>query len=170
MWGDLALSGGLAALRTGMQYSDAKKTADARQAWQNYKNTMTQIGGALNQNTLTANENIIRHQSADQAFDITRSAYLTSAQAEVSAAAAGVGGRSPNDVLFDIGRNEATAQAKRQMDLQSQYTQVDNEREQVAFQTASQMDYSPIPKPNPATYLLGFATDAMKLYKSGTPK
>lgn len=170
MWSDLALSGGLAALRTGMQYSDAAKAADAKRAWQGYKNSMTMLSNANNQNIATTNENIARRDSADQGFQISRSEYLTSAQAEVSAASAGVGGRSPNDVLFDVERNASSAQAKRQLDLQSQYLQIDNQRQSSEFQAASNMDYSPIPEPNPATYMLNFATDAAKLYQSGRPK
>lgn len=170
MWSDLALSGGLAALRSGMQYSEAKKSADAKQAWQSYKNTMTQLSNANNQNTITTNENIQRKASVDQAFDIDRSEYLTSAQAEVSAAASGTAGRSVNAVQFDIERNASFAQSQRQNDLSAQYLQDDNSRQQSAFQAANQMDYSPIPQPNPATYMLNFATDASKLYMSSKPK
>jgi hypothetical protein len=170
MWSDLAISGGLSLLRAGMDYSDAKKAADSKRAWQTYKNSMVQLSNQNNQNIITTNENIARAASVDQSFAIERSEYLTSAQAEVSAAAAGVGGRSPNDVLFDVERNASGAQARRKLDLQSQYLQADNQRKQSEFQAAQSMDYSPIPEPNPATYMLNFATDAYKLYRSGTPK
>jgi hypothetical protein len=170
MWSDLALSGGLALLRTGMSYSQASEDAKSKQAWQSYKNTMTQLSNANNQNILTTNANIARDSSSEQAFQISRSEYLTTAQAEVSAAASGVGGRSVNDVLFDVERNASSAQAARQRDLNSQYLQIDNQRQQSNFQTAMQMDYSPIPQPNPATYMLNFASDVTKLYQSSRPK
>jgi hypothetical protein len=153
-----------------MAYKDAKESADAKRAWQGYKNAMIQISDQRNQNTITTNENLARRDSIDQEFSINRSEYLTSAQAEVSAAAAGAGGRSPNDVLFDIERNATSAQAKRKQDLADQYLQADNQRQQSSFQAAMAKDYSPIPEPNPATYMLNFATDAYKLYRSGTPK
>jgi hypothetical protein len=165
----MALSGGLSLLREGMAYSDAKKTADAKRAWQAYRNTMVEISNQTNQNIITTNENIARGASIDQAFSIERSEYITSAQAEASAAASGTGGRSVNDVLFDIDRNASHAQAQRQRDLNAQYLQFDNQRQQSQMQAAMSKDYSPIPEPNPATYMLNFATDAFKLYKSGTP-
>lgn len=170
MWSDLALSGGLAALRQGTSFIQAQKDADAKRAWQEYKNTMLQMSGANNQNILTTNANIARNSSSEQAFQISRSEYLTSAQAEASAAASGTGGRSVNDVMFDIERNASFAQSRRKQDLENQYLQIDNQRQQTAFQVASQMDYSPIPEPNPATHMLNFATDITKLYQSSKPK
>lgn len=170
MWADLALSGGLAALRTGMQYSQAKEDAAAKKAWQDYKNTMVRLSDATNQNILTTNANLAYDNSQLQAFAIERSEYLTTAQAEVAAAASGTGGRSVNDVLFDVERNATMAQSRRKADLEAQYLQIDNQRQQSHFQAAMQMDYSPIPEPNPATYMLNFASDAYKLYRSGTPK
>ncbi|KRR22160.1 virion core protein, T7 gp14 family [Bradyrhizobium retamae] len=170
MWADLALSGGLAALRTGLSYSQAKKDAEAKQVWQAYKNTMTQLSNANNQNILTTNENIASAASREQAFQIERSEYLTSAQAEVAAAAEGVGGRSVNAVMFDVERNATMAQSRRKQDLQAQYLQIDNQRLQSDFQASMQIDYSPIPEPNPATYALNFATDMTKLWQSSKPK
>lgn len=170
MWSDMALSGGLAALRAGTSFIQAGKDADAKKAWQNYKNTMTVLSNANNQNIITTNDNIARTASSNQSFQIERSEYLTDAQAEVSAAASGTGGRSPNAVLFDIGRNTDMAQSRRQADLEAQYNQNDNQRQQSAFQAANAMDYSPIPQPNSATAILGFATDMTKIYQSGKPK
>ncbi|MGX9389622.1 virion core protein, T7 gp14 family [Nitrobacteraceae bacterium UC4449_H16] len=170
MWADLALSGGLAALRQGLSFSAAQDDAKAKKAWQAYKNTMLKLSDANNQNILTVNENIARRSSSEQAFGIARSEYLTSAQAEVSAAASGVEGRSVNAVLFDVERNATMAQSRRKSDLEAQYLQIDNQRAQSSFQAAMQMDYSPIPEPNPATYMLNFATDVGKLYQSSRPK
>lgn len=170
MWTDLALGGGLSLLRTGMEYSEAKKAAESKKAWQAYRNTMVQLSNANNQNIITTNENIARDNSLNQAFQIERSEYITSAQAEVAAAASGTGGRSVNAVMFDIEHNASVAQARRRQDLEYQYLQADNQRQQSQLQAAMSMDYSPIPEPNPATYMLNFATDAYKLYKSSKPK
>jgi hypothetical protein len=170
MWTELAISGGLSLLQQGMAYKDAKAAADSKRAWQSYKNAMVELSNSSNQSILTTNAGLARDASSDQAFNISRSEYLTSAQAEVAAAASGTGGRSPNDVLFDIGRNADYAQHRRKQDLEAQYLQIDNQRQQSAFQAAMSKDYSPIPEPNPATYMLNFATDAYKLYRSGTPK
>lgn len=169
MWAELALQGGLSMLRQGVEYSEAKKAAEAKKAWQAYKNTMVELSNANNQNIITTNENIARGSSIEQAFQIERSEYITSAQAEASAAASGVEGRSVNAVQFDIERNAASAQTRRKQDLNAQYLQFDNQRQQSAFQAALSHDYSPIPEPKPATYALNFATDMTKLYKSSRP-
>jgi hypothetical protein len=170
MWAALAVSGGLSLLRQGLGYSEAKQSADAKRAWQTYKNTMVDLSNANNQNIITTNENLARRNNIDQAFQIERSEYLTSAQAEVAAAASGTGGRSVNAVMFDIEHNAAVAQTRRKQDLEDQYLQMDNQRQQSAFQAALSHDYSPIPEPNPATYMLNFATDMTKLGMSATPK
>jgi hypothetical protein len=169
MWAELALSGGLAALRSGMAYKEAKESAEAKKAWQAYKNAMTKLSNANNQNILTTNENIAAASSREQAFAIDRSEYLTSAQAEVAAAAGDTGGRSVNAVMADVERNATMAQSRRKQDLNAQYMQIDNQRKQSDFSAAMQMDYSPIPEPNPATYALNFATDMTKLYRSSKP-
>ena len=169
MGANLALSGGLAALRTGMSFMDADKTAKQKKVWQEYKNTMLKLSGANAQNTFTTNENIARESSAEQAFQIERSEYITSAQAEVAAAASGTEGRSVNAVMFDIERNAASAQSRRKQDLSNQYRQIDAQRQNSEWQVATQMDYSPIPEPNPATYMLNFAGDMHKLYRSSKP-
>lgn len=169
MFSELALSGGLSALRTGTSFIQAQKDADAKKRWQDYKNAMTQLSDANNQNIITTNENMQRVASVNAGFAIDRSEYLTSAQAEVAAAAAGTGGNSVNDVMFDIERNATYAQSRREADLRNQYAQDDQQRKQSSFDAARQMDYSPIPEPNPATYALNFATDMTKLYKSSKP-
>lgn len=167
MWADMALNGGLSALRLGTSFLNAKKDAESKKAWQAYKNTMLQLTDANNQNILTTNENIARADSVQQAFQIERSEYLTSAQAEVAAAASGTEGRSVNAVMFDVERNATMAQSKRKRDLEARYLQIDNQRTQSSFQAAMQVDYSPIPEPNPATYMLNFATSVGKLFSTG---
>jgi hypothetical protein len=164
MWANMAIDGGLSLLKNGVAYSNAKETAETQRAWQKYKNAMTRMADAMNQNALTVNENLARERAIKAKFEIGRSEHLTLGEAEVSAAAADTGGRSVNAVMFDLERNADVARNKVDADLEAQRLQIDHQREASAWQAATQIDYSPIPMPNKATYMLNFATDVTKSY------
>jgi len=152
MWMDLALGG----VKSIGSYLVASAEAKNKRRWQKYNNTMVMLQGAQNQNTLTDNENMARERSAEEAFLIRRSEYITKASAEVAAAATGTTGRSVNMILFDVGRNAAVADRDRARDLDLQYLGIDNQRKQVALQTKMSLDMTDIPNPNPFSYALDF--------------
>lgn len=167
-WADMALSGGLSMMRDVNSFIGAQQKAEAQAKWQAYKNTMTNLSNAQNQNALTTNEILTTRRSVDQGFDIAKQGYITQGQSEVQAAASGTEGNSVNMTLSDIERNTDVAQARRKADLDAQYAQIDNERIQSDFQAARQMDYSPIPQPSGAALALGLTTDAYSAYRSNT--
>lgn len=169
MWANMAIEGGLSALKNGMAYRNAKQQAESARLWQTYKNTMTKISDGQNQNALTTNENLARERAKRSRWDIEKSEYLTTAEATVAAAASDTGGRSVNMVMFDIERNADAARAKVDRDLEGQRLQIDHQREASSFQAAMQMDYTPIPMPDATTYALGFATDMYKTYSRYNP-
>lgn len=164
MWADLALSGAQSLIKQGMSYDAASKKAKADRQWQAYKNAMTKLADANNQNAITTNEVLLEERVANQRFQIERSEYTTSAQAEAAAAATDTGGRSVDMVVFDIERNASMAQANVTSDLEAQYAQHDEQRRNSAFQAVMQQDHTYIPSPNLATYALGFATDMTNAY------
>jgi hypothetical protein len=162
MWADnamLAVSG----LKSLVGYSDARKQAVQDKKWQNYNNAMVRIQDAGNQNAITTNENIAREKATSDKFAVRKSAYITKASAEVSAAAAGTTGRSVDIALYDIGRNEAMMIDSVGKDLEAQYLQFTNQREGSAMQAKTSQDFRGLPQPNAATYMLGFATDAYSI-------
>jgi hypothetical protein len=165
MWADLAVSGVSSLVKQGVSYMQADADAKSKRAWQAYKNAMTKLADANNQNAITTNERLMEERISKQRFNINRSEYMTSAMAEASAAAEGTGGRSVNMVQFDVERNASMQQANLTADLEAQYVNADNQRMNSAFQAASSMDMSFIPSPNLATYALGFGNDIMKSYK-----
>lgn len=154
-----------------MSYQADKVAAKAASAWQAYSNTMVRLSDAVNQNAITTNEIFSNRAFAEQAIGIKQSNILTEAQAEVSAAAAGVKGVSVDDVMRDINRNAAVAENKRQNDLAASYLSFDQQRQSSAMQAAMQQDYSYIPKPKLASYLLGAVSQSAKqgLFKNDTP-
>lgn len=164
MWADLALSGAQSLIKQGMSYHAASVKAKSDRQWQAYKNAMTKLADANNQNAITTNENMLEKRVANQRFQIARSEYITEGAAEASAAASGTSGRSVDMVVFDIERNASMQQGNVTADLEAQYVQHDEQRRNSAFQAATQQDYTFIPSPNPATYALGFATDMTNAY------
>jgi hypothetical protein len=142
-------------------YQADKAAAKAAQAWQAYSNTMLRLSDGLNQNAITTNEILSQQAFADQAIGIKQSNILTQAQAEVSAAAAGVKGTSVDDVMRDINRSAAVAENKRQNDLNASYLAFDQQRQSSAMSAAMQQDYSYIPKPKLGSYLLKAAAASL---------
>lgn len=145
-------------------FMDQRRQAEADRKWQKYNNTMVAIQDAGNQNTITINENLARAKAGQQAAAIRKSAYQTKASAEVAAAAAGTTGRSVDIAIYDIERNEALALEAVGRDLETQYLQFDNQRQGSAMQAKMSKDFRGFPMPNPATAMLGFATDAYNIY------
>lgn len=151
-WADLAIGG----VKSFGSFIVAAREAKNRRKWQAYNNAMVNIQAGQNQNALTINENMLRERSAEEAFLIRRSEYITKASAEVAAAATGTTGRSVQMVMFDIGRNAAVADRDRQRDLDLQLLQIDESRKQVQLQAKMSMDLSDNPGPNPFSAMLGF--------------
>lgn len=135
-------------------YGADKATAKAQQAYQVYKNAMARISNATTQNVITENQIATNQAYGDQAVGIKQQNILSVAQAEVSAAAAGVKGRSVNQVQLDINRSAALAERKRQNDMTNSNLSFAGQRQQSAQAAANAQDYSYIPTPKLGSYLL----------------
>lgn len=157
---------GLNMLQGAAQYEADKEEAKAKLAWQKYSNTMTRLSDAMNQNAITENEIITMDAFAEQALDIKKGLLATTASAEVSAAAAGVKGRSVNQSLFDIQRNANIAEGRRQQSLQNAFASFDQQRQSSAMSAALNQDYTYIPKPNFMSYMLKAATNSAQYFGS----
>ena len=151
------LSLGASMLSGFMSYQADKAAAKAKRAWQAYSNTMIRLSDAQNQNAITTNEILNQQASTDQAIGIKESNILTTAQAEVSAAAAGVKGRSVDMVMLDINRNAAVAERQRETSLINANLSFDQQRRSSSLQAAMQQDYTYIPRPKLGSYLLSAA-------------
>ena len=150
-------------------YQADKAASKAARAWQAYSNTMLRLSDAVNQNAITTNEIFSMQSFADQAIGIKQSNILTTAQAEVSAAAAGVKGVSVDDVMRDINRTAAVAENQRQNDFAASQLAFDQQRQSSAMSAASQQDYSYLPKPKLGSYLLNAAAKSFGGGGSNTP-
>lgn len=169
-WSDMKVSGLTSVIQGVGSYIVAKKQAADDKRWRDYNNAMTNLQNAQNQNTITTNENLAIERSAEQAYQIRKSEYITKASAEVQAAATGTTGNSVDMVLFDIGRNAADADAKRLMDLEAQVLGFNNQRVTSNMQTAASIDYRVTPTPSLTSSLLMTGADLTNQWnKAGRP-
>lgn len=153
MWW-MAAQAGLNALSAAQSYKADKAKARAQQAWQAYTNKMVDLSATVSQNAITTNEVLSHDAFVNQAMQIKQESLLTRAKSEVSAAAAGVKGRSVNLTIRNVLRNSAAREAERQEQFRVSQLGFDQQRMQVAMQAAMQKDYSYIPKPQAASYIL----------------
>ena len=137
-----------------MNYGADKASAKAAQAMQAYRNTMTRLADGVNQNAITTNEILSQQAFADQGIQLQRGAILTLARTQVTAAAAGVKGRSVNQAVFDVDRNAAMAERNRQISLNNANLAFDQQRLNSSLSSVMQQDNSFIPTPKLGSYLL----------------
>lgn len=163
MWSFQGFESVFAGAKAGLSFLAGVQEAKAKRKWQAYNNAMTRIADAMNQGTINTNQNLAVERSTAQAFEIERTGYETEQSVIAAAAAADTEGNSVNQTIFQAQRNEARAQSRRQQDLEAQILGFDGQRRSSAFQAAQQIDYSPIPMPNPLVAMLGLGTDLMKI-------
>lgn len=147
----------VAAAQAALGFLSDRAKSKAQKAWQKYQNAMTNLSNAESQNAITMNEIFANQASAMQALDIRKSFLATEATNEVSAAAAGVKGRSVNQVIFDVQRTANIAEANRIETLNTTNLSFDKQRQGSAMSAAMQQDYSYIPKPSFLGSMLGAA-------------
>lgn len=147
MWQYAAVSG-LSMVSSLMSYSAQSQQAKAAQAWQDYQNKMVNLSNAVNQNAINTNETLSNEAFANQAFNLQRGGLVSEAHAEVSAAAAGVKGRSVNDAIVDAQRTTAQQEYQRQQAFVNAGLSFDQQRIQSTQSAAMNQDYSYIPQPS----------------------
>lgn len=152
-WWDI-VSGGLHWASAGLNLEADKTESKLNRAWQKYSNTMIELSHSTSANAITTNEILSQHAFADQALVGKKTSILTQAKVEVAAAAAGVKGRSVNQAMFDVQRNAGAREAERQRSLSNANLAFDQQRLMGRMSANMQKDYSPIPKPNAASYYL----------------
>ena len=154
----ITAKGALGGLQEFGSFIAASQKAASDRKWQAYNNKMTRLQDAQNNNALTANERMRKERKHAQVMQVQKSEYATLASAEVAAAASGTVGRSVNAVMFGVKKNAAAARKAIERDDELQDIQTDQNRLQSAMQTAMALDLRAIPRPNPASLLLGIGS------------
>lgn len=122
------------------QYANAKAMAEYNKKLQEYKNKMTMLSAAQQQNTITQNVTSAIQSSANEAADIQKKVQEATGSAEVSAAATGTTGRSVDMVQTSVQRAGASQEYARQQQLQNVFDSADTQRQNVAMQAVMQQD------------------------------
>lgn len=136
-------------------YRADKAQAKAQRAMKEYRNKMTNIANAINQNAITQNTTLQVQQSAKQAVFMRRDELSVAGSTVVAAGAAGVRGRSVNATLLDVQRSAGMQEKQRADDLQNYFVQETQQRLSSSLSAVQNQDLSYIPKPRLSTYLLG---------------
>ncbi len=163
MWSDLSTNYLTAGVSQLTSFIAASKKAKADKKWKDYNDKMTRLQDALNQNSITENELQAARREQAQEINIRKSGMQTEASIEASAAAAGVKGRSVNAALFDSKRNVANASQMNKEETEAQMAGFAQARTSSALSADLQINKATIPEPNPTTYMLGFAADAIEI-------
>lgn len=150
-----------------MSYRGDKAQYKAQKAIQEYRNKMTNIANAINQNAITQNTTLAIQQSARQAVNMRRDELTTAGSTAVAAAAAGVRGRSVNATLMDVQRKAGLLEKQRTDDLEQFFMQARQQRLSSALSAVQNQDLTYIPKPRLSTYLISAASNAAQAYATG---
>lgn len=122
------------------QYANAKAMAEYNKKMQEYKNKMTMLSAAQQQNTITQNVTSAIQESANVAADIQKKVQEATGAAEVAAAATGTTGRSAEMVQTNVERAGASQEYARQKQLQNVFASSDTQRQNVSMQAVMQQD------------------------------
>lgn len=149
------------------KFAGDSANAKAQKKIQRYKNKMTNLAAAMSMNSITENEAMAVQQSARQAVAMRRDEMSTLGSTAVAAAAAGVKGNSVNLSVVDVQRNAGRAERDRQIDLEQQFLQFQQQRQSTVLSAAQGQDISYIPRPNFLSYALQAAPSVMSAYGKG---
>lgn len=155
MWAMLAAQG----VSTLMNYQADKAQAKYQRRMQEYRNKMTNIANAINQNAITTSSTLQLQQSAQQAVYIKKDELSTTAASAVAAAAAGVRGNSVTQTLVSLQQKSAGLEKQRRDDLQQYFLQSDQQRLSSSLSAVQNQDLTAIPKPKLGQYLLKAGAD-----------
>lgn len=159
MWADWQVNGITGGLKAVGSFILQSRQAKSDRKWQEYNNKMTRLQDGVNQNNINLNQNMAVERQVREQYQLRMAEYQTSSKAEAAAAAVGAEGNSVDKVLLEISQNESRAQASMRTDMNYQMVGFQNQRQSSALQTAMQIDYTQIPKPNLAQSLLSWGAD-----------
>jgi len=140
-------------ISAGLEYRADKKRWEAQKAMQAYRNKMTNIANAMNQNSITQNTTLTIQQSAKRAVHMRRDELSALGSTVVAAGAAGVRGRSVDASILDVKRNAGMMEKQRADDLQQYFLQEKQQRRSSALSAVQNQDLSYLPKPSLGMYM-----------------
>lgn len=149
------------------QYANAKAQMEYNRKMQEYRNKMTMLSVAQQQNTITQNVTSAIQSSANVAADIQKKVQEAVSATEVAAAATGTTGRSVDMAQTNVERAGAAQEYARQQQLNNVFASAETQRQNVAMQAVMQQDlnwYQDPAQPSSLTALTQIAGAAFNYY------
>lgn len=151
-------------------FASASIESRLQEAIQDYRNTMAKLNGSLQMNAIGRNEVATRDQASRTLFDVQQRALEDQSQAEFSAAVAGVTGNSVKTAVNDLKASAGQAEYAVKRNTQYQMNSLRDQRTSTAIAAVTGQDVTVIPKPSPASALLGLGTELLDIYDSNAPE
>lgn len=150
-------------------HSIAKSEAKMKLQAQEHANTMRALSAAQEQDALSRERISLRDASTRVAQQQAIASLQDKGSAAVSAAAAGAGGGSVDQVMRQIERTALNANSNRLLSLENADNAIAQQRQNIEIRRVSGEDISVIAKPSIASTLLGLGTSMVKTYDSHQP-
>lgn len=161
---------GMAAVSAYSQYSAAKHDAKMREIQQKYHNKMVAISRVNELNNLTENEIATTDAFKRAQVAMASSALQDKANAELSAAVAGVRGGSVEATQRGLARSKLTADWTLQRKRKSQIMAESQQWMSVNVDALRARDTAIIPKPSVSAAVTGLATTLLDIYDTNQPE
>lgn len=166
-WLDFGMQAGLDVLKAGAGFFAAQKQAESDKKWQQYHNALVRMQYGAEFNAIAEQREQTREASMKQGLQIKTAAYTTEASATVAAAAAGVQGRSVDQVTGQIETNAAEATSNVERQLQWQNNAFETAHVNAAMQRDSNIQSKP-PDADPWKFIAQGLGDLTKLWKDNS--
>jgi hypothetical protein len=144
----------------------AREQTKLQREFQRHKNAVLGLNANLQRDALELKEIDARQADRDLSEQIQMQGMAQKAQAEVSAAAAGVTGGSVQAVMTGLERSAMRAQAARMENTSSLFRQLGQQRRDINVGQILGEDRTVIPGPSVGSLLLSMGTAAFKGYGS----
>lgn len=144
----------------------AREQTKLQREFQRHKNAVLGLNANLQRDALELKEIDARQADRDLSEQIQMQSMAQKAQAEVSAAAAGVTGGSVEAVMTGLERSAMRAQAARMENTSSLFRQLGQQRRDINVGQILGEDRTVIPGPSVGSLLLSMGTSALQGYGS----
>ena len=165
MLGDMGVQG----LGAFASFSVQQTQIDMQESARRHRQVLADISSRLQRNAVTVNESATRDAAARLGQSIQVASLQNKAQAQVSAAAAGVAGGSADATLRGLQRSELQAQYALKENLNSAMLSHDETRRGITLNSILGQSTSVLIPPSPSMALLGLGTQLIDTYNSNQP-
>lgn len=151
-------------------YQTSKIQYDMEQFAKKHRDSMNAIARAQQENSLTLQEVNVRDAGMRAAQALALQSNAETADAEVSAAAAGVAGGSVQATMRGLERSALKANANRKATIQSKLKAIGQERKNLKLDAIFGRDIGTSLRPSASMALLGLGTQLIQTYDENQPE